>query len=184
MKWFVAVMSVACLSFGTVATVHADSQNAGFSEQRLTAEDMADLLGGMTIKKPGARVENNPVILKALGGLSWGMSSDQAMDVLASEGKSRKALRRSYVTFDGQATSWEDTPVASQYTHGNGEAMLVVKRGANRTHLFFIQDKLWKLFETVSKSESGTNFHRFSRTLRRRFGAGHVHTVGDVERWI
>lgn len=184
MKWFVAVMSVACLSFGTVVTVHADSQNAGFSEQRLTAEDMADLLGGMTIKKPGARVENNPVILKALGGLSWGMSSDQAMDVLASEGKSRKALRRSYVTFDGQATSWEDTPVASQYTHGNGEAMLVFKRGANRTHLFFMQDKLWKLFETVSKSESGTNFHRFSRTLRRRFGAGHVHTVGDVERWI
>jgi len=185
MNRLLAVMLMTAVSFATVARVSADApQDDAFAQQRLSDSDMAELLGSLPAKSTAAVVESSPAILATLAGLEWGMSSQQAMTVLASDAKLDAAkLRKSYVTFDGQATKWEDSAAAGHYTHGNAEAMLVVDRKGVRTHLFFIQDKLWKTFEPVAKKDATTSFQRFARGLRGRFGGGHIKVAGE-DRWI
>jgi hypothetical protein len=125
--------------------------------------------------KVAATVDLKQAIAAALGELHWGMSKDELLkllkkqiqadferrikierDVMRQDALYQEAQERyrrfhdNFVTFDGQKTGWDVSPVATEFTHGNGEAMLVVATAHSRDLYFFMHGKLWKWYRELT----------------------------------
>jgi hypothetical protein len=60
------------------------------------------------------------------------------------------------------------SPIAGEFAHGNGEAMLVVAQGNSRDLYFFVRGKLWKWYRELTDQGSDDALS----TYRKRFGRG------------
>ena len=135
-------------------------------------------------------------IAESLGDLKWGMTKDEVMekflgklrdkyrpliaktkdaveeDRLRQEAKTEiDAIKKSYVEFDGKSSGWNVSFLKGEFTHGNDEAMLVVKDGNSQNFYFFIGGKLWKWYKAFDASVfPAGNFATFAGGVQKRFG--------------
>ncbi|HTU61264.1 MAG TPA: hypothetical protein VMF89_22570 [Polyangiales bacterium] len=134
-------------------------------------------------------------IKQSLGALQWGMSKsdlikllkaqiraefDQRIkverdimrqDAIYQEFKERaQRLGENYVAFEGAKTGWDVSPIASEFSRDNREAMLVVTGKGTRDMYFFIQGKLWKWYREIDRDAADATSS--AEALKRRFGAG------------
>jgi hypothetical protein len=154
-------------------------------------------------------------IAPALGELSWGMTRDQVYDQFVKQirerfrprfAKARDAMqedqlrhqqreeiqriRRSYIRFRGQTTGWDVSFLRDEFTHNNGEAMLVVRDGNSQNFYFFIRNRLWKWYKAFdSEVFAGQGFDTFAGSLQGRFGralsrSGRMTERGEEKQWL
>jgi hypothetical protein len=144
-----------------------------------------------------ATVDSTRAIGKALGAFQWGMSKADLIkllkaqiraefeqrikierdimrqDALYQEAQDRaRRISENLVSFDGQKTGWDVSPIASEFTHGNREEMLVVTGTRSRDMYFFIQGKLWKWFRELPPDLGGADSEETLGAISARFGAG------------
>lgn len=104
-----------------------------------------------------------------------------------------RRVRASFIRFRGQASGWDTSFLADEFTAGNNEAMLVVREDETHStsHYFFINDHLWKRYQAYDASAfgAGVTFDQFADAIQRRFGPGVARSGSLVEgrpptRWV
>ncbi|MGA2447102.1 MAG: hypothetical protein ABTD50_00325 [Polyangiaceae bacterium] len=64
-------------------------------------------------------------------------------------------FERSYTPFGDTPTGFDVTPIHSEYTYRNDEAVMRLFRDGKTRIFFFIKDRLWKLYDEVPLSSDG-----------------------------
>lgn len=139
-------------------------------------------------------------VAEQMEGLAWGMSTKKVIavfeqrvkekfqeelsaaagDALAEDGirtkmiRESSKLRKSYVEFKGQRTGFEGHMIAAEFSHNNGESMLMWDAGKYVEYLFFFNGRFWKRLRAfrVDSFQSEITFMDFLGTLEARFGEG------------
>jgi len=105
------------------------------------------------------------------------------MDALDAEVAERKAeFRRSYTDFGNTATGFDMTPLRSEYTYNNKEALMSIERGGRTRYFFFIGGKLWKIadaFKLGEKSQWGKTYDEALAKLAKHYGEGRVREADE-----
>jgi hypothetical protein len=85
-----------------------------------------------------------------------------------------KKLKKSYVKFDGKRTGFEGVMIEDEFTHNNGESMLMWDAGKFVEYLFFFDGRFWKRLRSFRKDtlEGEVTFETYVQTLTNRFGEG------------
>lgn len=78
---------------------------------------------------------------------------------------------KSQVEFTGAKSRWDSSPVAGEFTHDNGETMLVAKGPDADSYYFFVNSRLWKVVKVVDKQHAG-DFKKFSKSVEDKYGKG------------
>lgn len=193
-KWMFTALVAACV-VGVVA-MDADAQRRGRHHRQ-------------------PRVPHSDAIAQAMGDLHWGMTKEQLMQHFIAkvhedykkkfkkvhgaieEDRLRRQLRDdikrvrdSYVEFNGQTTGWDVSFLRDEFTHNNGEAMIVVKDDQARNFYFLINGKFWKWYRAFDSSVfAGASFDQFAQALEQRYGPsvhreGAVHEGGRTTQWL
>jgi hypothetical protein len=88
----------------------------------------------------------------------------------------RAAMRRAKVDFGSLPTGVDSTALKGEYTYNNQESMVAVnRRNHGARYLFFIQNKLWKIYDehTLSAtSPSGATFEDAAKKYAERYQVG------------
>jgi len=83
------------------------------------------------------------------------MQPGVAMQTTESERDSRKKqFERSYTQFEEQS-GFDSLPIHSEFTYKNNESALQVRRDNKNRYMFFIKDKLWKVYDEIRLSKKG-----------------------------
>ena len=135
---------------------------------------------------------------KLKGEFKWGMSPDEVLAKMvqklestfderlkktatdpARQDKVRKEMRaevdkvkqHSLVKFDGQKTGYDVSIIDQEFSHNNGESMLVAKEDTATRYFFFANDRLFKMFIAFDKDIlQGKSFREFGQMMQQRFG--------------
>lgn len=139
--------------------------------------------GGAKGSVPG-EAPNAPGVATLLdGGLRWGMSKDEVVKAHTSVGgilwkeydaklakasvgpqmkaleqerdSSMRAFERTWVEFEGTPTGYDATGLKSEYSYKNKEALLKFERNGKTRFFFFIQGRLWKVYDAVPLGDAG-----------------------------
>lgn len=136
-------------------------------------------------------------ISPAMGDLHWGMTKAEVFtyfqgqirerfrpqlakatgaieeDRLRAEmGDELRRLRESEVCFNGNRTGWDASFIRDEFTHNNGECILVHNDANSQNFYFFISGKLWKWYKAFNADVfQGQDFAQFSQALQTRYGA-------------
>jgi hypothetical protein len=147
-------------------------------------------------KKAEAAAPASAQIAEAMTDVRWGMSKDQVLtsfidkvkekyrpllaktkdaveeDRLRQEARQEvDKLRKGQVEFDGRSTGWDVSFLKGEFTHNNGESMLVVRDQNSQNFYFFMNGKLWKWFKAFDAEVfPAGNFAAFSGAVERKFG--------------
>ena len=158
--------------FALLLIATASSQVAAQEKLEFTLDEVDASEAPRSARKP---VDTSKEIQAALGAVRWGMSKAELLqllkaqiraefekrikverDIMRQDGLYQEAneqarrLTENYVSFDGQKTGWDVSPIGPEFTHGNRETMLVVTHKHSRELYFFIQGKLWKWYREVA----------------------------------
>lgn len=151
---------------------------------------------GRRAKKKGA--PTSEAINKAMGELKWGMDQETLVVTLADDIKEQyrpqvqktkdpiekdrlrtefqkeiKRLKDSYVKFDGSSTGWDASFLKGEFSHRNGESMMVRRDGNSQNFYFFMNGRLWKWYKAFDAAAfPAKNFGQFSTVVQKRFGPG------------
>jgi hypothetical protein len=95
---------------------------------------------------------------------------------LDSELADRKSLlRRNLVVFGATPTGIDSTPLKGEYSYNNGESMTrVTLRSGSVRNFFFIQDKLWKVYDEHKLRKDGPlgeSFEQAVQVVTQKLGA-------------
>jgi hypothetical protein len=155
-----------------------------------------------------AAIPNSPHIAEELGAIQWGWTHDQVINyyrdaitaryqpLLRNKGQVEqdrlmqdrdqeiRDLRQSYVQFNGQQNQrrWDTSFVGHEYTHNNGESMLVHddQQHGNREFFFFFNDHLWKRYQARELPRGGhLEFDAFTAGMEQMFGHGQQVPLDD-----
>ncbi len=120
--------------------LHAKEIHWGLSHQEVT--DLYDLAGGLFDR------EYAPLISRLQPGVE--------MQQLESDREGRKInFQHSYSVFSDSPSGFDVTPLHTEYTYKNEEAIQrVFKDGKNRS-FFYIKDRLWKIYDEVPLKADG-----------------------------
>jgi hypothetical protein len=92
----------------------------------------------------------------------------------AAVANAKAAFRRSKVVFGALPTGVDSTPLKGEYTYQNAESMMSInRRGAGTRYFFFIQNKLWKIYDEVplgDKRPLGPSYEEAVKRLAQRYG--------------
>jgi hypothetical protein len=70
--------------------------------------------------------------------------------------QAKLAFGRSYIEFKDTPTGYDATGIRGEYTYRNRESLMWVGReGRPKRYFFFINDRLWKMYDEVSLSDGG-----------------------------
>lgn len=159
----------------------------------------AHAAGGKKRKGKRAKKQEAPMsaqIETALGDIKWGMSqrelTQQLIDAIKEEYRPRvaktrdvveedrlreearskiKAVKDSLVEFDGRSTGWDASFLREEFTHNNGESMLVTRDGNSQNFFFFMNGRLWKWYKAFEASAFNVrDFKGFARAVQGKFG--------------
>jgi hypothetical protein len=89
-----------------------------------------------------------------------------------------KALKDSYVEFKGQVTGFDSSLVKTEYTHKNGESMIIFPKDLKTErkwddYFFFINEKLWKMFRAFDADMfPGLTWNDVAAAMGTKFGEG------------
>lgn len=145
-------------------------------------------------------IPTSPRIAQELGGLAWGSTHQQVIEYFRQQITARyqpllrnkgqveqdrlmqerdreiQQLRDSYVVFNGQTNQrrWDTSFIANEYTHNNGESMLVREEpNGNREFFFFFNDRLWKRYQARAiPTGSQLSWEQFISGVEQIFGPG------------
>jgi hypothetical protein len=146
--------------------------------------------------KTAEQAPTSAAISPALGTLKWGASKEVVQKYLSDQVRERyrkplakatdgieedrlttvqnqelKKIRESYVQFDGQTTGWDLGFLREEFTHNNGESMLVSKDSNSQNYYFFINDRLWKWYKALNiEVFEGKSFETFADAIQKKFG--------------
>ena len=68
----------------------------------------------------------------------------------------KQAFGRSFIEFKDIPTGYDATGIRGEYTYRNREALMWLNReGKPKRYFFFINDRLWKMYDEVPLSETG-----------------------------
>jgi hypothetical protein len=142
--------------------------------------------------------DTKKAIADTLGDVHWGMSKGDLLKVLRARIRAEfeqrikverdimrqdalyeaakdqaKRLSENWIEFEVGKSGWDVSPIGTEFTRGNREAMLVVTTKTSRELYFFIQGKLWKWYRELSPEAVNTdNLADAMAVLKQRFGAG------------
>src|SRR5688572_28366162 len=159
MKRSGVVLALLWLVTGSSAVTAQDSL-----ELTLDEVDAAEAPPSKSKKAAVQTVDTGKVIQEELDGVHWGMSKADLLKLLKTKLRAEfeqrikierdimrqdalyqlaneqyRRMSENYVSFDGQKTGWDVSPVGKEFTHGNREAMLAVTGKDSRDLYFFIQ---------------------------------------------
>lgn len=196
-RWFIVCLT-AVLAVGVV-TADASAQRRKKGKHKAAAADaptsaelsrsMGDVRWGMSradiqkLLEKGIADKYRPKLAEARDA----QQEDQLRDAARQE---IRTLRSSYVAFDGERTGWDASFLREEFTHGNGESMLVLKDENSQNFYFFFNDKLWKWFKAFNAEVfEGQSFEQFQAAIQRRFGSGkenngELSPGGGARHWI
>jgi hypothetical protein len=139
-------------------------------------------------------------IAVAMGDLRWGLSESEVTSFVkrkleerysaqikkthdaGKQAKLKSDLKRAQaevskglVEFTGSSSRWDRSPVAGEFTYGNGESMLVAKDEGSENYYFFVSGHLWKWFKVLDKDAFGHgDFKKFAQSIEGKFGKGRL----------
>lgn len=153
---------------------------------------------GKKKSKKGAeeKAPTSAEIAKSMEGVKWGMSKDDLQKKLIDGVKEKyrplvsktkdaveedrlrtaasdemKRIRDSYVEFKGSSTGWDVSFLKGEFTHGNGESMIVQRDKNSQNFYFFISGRLWKWYKAFDAEVfKAGDFNGFADAVQRRFG--------------
>ncbi|MBX3202415.1 MAG: hypothetical protein KF894_30090 [Labilithrix sp.] len=67
----------------------------------------------------------------------------------------KAAFGRSYIEFKDTPTGYDTTGIRNEYTYKNKEALMWIERQGKKRYFFFINDRLWKMYDEVPLAEGG-----------------------------
>jgi hypothetical protein len=180
-RWSIGLpgLCVLMLSFSAVAhaaPVHASPKKKsakGSEKVPVSAEiskSMGDLTWGMTKeelqKKLIDRVKEHyrPLVAKTHDAVEEDRLRQAATDEM-------KRIKDSFVEFRGTATGWDVSFLRGEFTHGNGESMLVMRDANSQNFYFFMGGKLWKWYKAFDAEVfPAGDFSTFAGSVQKRFG--------------
>ncbi len=69
--------------------------------------------------------------------------------------QAKAAFTRSYIEFKDTPTGYDSTGIRAEYTYKNKEALMWVQRQGKKRFFFFINDRLWKMYDEVPLADGG-----------------------------
>lgn len=67
----------------------------------------------------------------------------------------KQAFGRSYIEFKDTPTGYDATGIKGEYTYRNKESLMWIQRQGKKRYFFFINDRLWKIYDEVPLAETG-----------------------------
>ena len=67
----------------------------------------------------------------------------------------KAAFSRSYIEFKDTPTGYDATGIRNEYTYKNKEALMWIQRQGKKRYFFFINDRLWKMYDEVPLADGG-----------------------------
>jgi len=109
------------------------------------------------------------------------------MTALDAELRDKKALiRRNVVAFNDTPTGVDYTPLKGEYSYGNKETMSRVSlRSGTERYFFFIDDRLWKVYDEYKLQKGGSlgeNFEEALAVLTKKFDVPPKKVEADFEK--
>ncbi len=163
----------------------------------------------------GQKAAISEQISPTLGKLKWGMSEQDVLKMSLKKvrehfnklvGKTKdpveddrlrtlerqkiKKIKESLIRFDGQSTGWDVGFLADEFTHNNGESMIVMKDSNSQNFYFFIDGRLWKWYKALDINVfAGKSFQEFAEAMQRKFGKakvtqGELVKGGEKRKWL
>jgi hypothetical protein len=163
----------------------------------------------------GQKAAISAQISPTLGKLKWGMSEKDVLKMSLKRvrdhfnklvGKTKdpveddrlrtlerekiKKIKESLIRFDGQSTGWDVGFLADEFTHNNGESMVVMKDSNSQNFYFFIDGRLWKWYKALDINVfAGKSFQEFADAMQRKFGKakvtqGELVPGGEKRKWL
>ncbi len=65
------------------------------------------------------------------------------------------AFGRSFIEFKDTPTGFDTTGIKGEYTYKNKESLMWINRQGKKRYFFFINDRLWKIYDEVPLAEGG-----------------------------
>ncbi|HEY8079173.1 MAG TPA: hypothetical protein VIF62_33805, partial [Labilithrix sp.] len=69
--------------------------------------------------------------------------------------QAKAAFGRSYIEFKDTPTGYDATGIKGEYTYKNRESLMWVNRKGKKRFFFFINDRLWKMYDEVPLADDG-----------------------------
>jgi hypothetical protein len=69
--------------------------------------------------------------------------------------QAKQAFGRSFIEFKDTPTGYDATAIKGEYTYRNRESLMWINRQGKKRYFFFINDRLWKLYDEVPLAEAG-----------------------------
>ena len=69
--------------------------------------------------------------------------------------QAKQAFGRSFIEFKDTPTGYDATGIKGEYTYRNRESLMWITRQGKKRYFFFINDRLWKMYDEVPLTESG-----------------------------
>ncbi|MDF2694435.1 MAG: hypothetical protein K0S65_2818, partial [Labilithrix sp.] len=69
--------------------------------------------------------------------------------------QAKAAFSRSFIEFKDTPTGYDSTGIRGEYTYNNKESLMWIQRQGKKRYYFFINDRLWKMYDEVPLSEGG-----------------------------
>ncbi|MEY4581197.1 MAG: hypothetical protein RL701_5900 [Pseudomonadota bacterium] len=170
---------------------------------------------GKAKKVAAEKVPESAEISKSMNDLTWGMTKDELEKKLIDKVKEKyrplvaktkdaveedrlrqvasdeiKRIRDSFVEFKGTSTGWDVSFLRGEFTHGNGESMLVMRDQNSQNFYFFIHEKLWKWYKAFDSEVFRVgDFAGFAKSVQKRFGpakdaSGELYPGAGQRHWL
>lgn len=69
--------------------------------------------------------------------------------------RAKAAFGRSYIEFKDTPTGFDATGIKGEYTYKNRESLMWISRKGKKRFFFFINDRLWKVYDEVPLADDG-----------------------------
>lgn len=67
----------------------------------------------------------------------------------------KQAFGRSFIEFKDTPTGYDATGIKGEYTYRNKESLMWIQRQGKKRYFFFINDRLWKIYDEVPLADAG-----------------------------
>lgn len=186
--------------FITAVASQAEAEKKAASQAASPKKKAQKAKKGKTEQAP-----ESAAISPSLGNIKWGMNREEVQKLLSDQVRDRyrpkiakitdgieedrltnaqnqeiKKIRDSFTSFDGRTSGWDLGFLRDEFTHNNGESMVVAKDSNSQNYYFFINDKLWKWYKAFNiEVFEGKSFADFADAIQRKFGKG-KETEGEL----
>jgi len=162
-------MGVAVGSMVAADDAHAQKKNQVVIPARPIDPPMVKSAAGIELRPAGLRWGMSPAQLAELYDreidrryvplYEKAQPGPQTSRLDASVASAKQAFRRSKIDFGDLPTGIDSTALKGEYSYKNGESMMQMTRSSGNQYFFFINDRLWKVYDEVPLGRSDRSGH-------------------------